>query len=129
MKFEHIYTFFGDQFRCGSSQLFPDIEGGLPRRDGTLLKEAFQTVVFMYTFVQTSDYGGGVLLATTSHFACKDRFHRWALSPIIVISDIRLSLISELPISDLQSGVRHYIGYRNEVLSNIRYPTSRSLML
>ncbi len=27
-------------------------------------------------------------------------FHRWALSPISVISDIGLSLISELPISD-----------------------------
>jgi hypothetical protein len=26
--------------------------------------------------------------------------HRWALSPISVISDILLSLISELPISD-----------------------------
>jgi hypothetical protein len=26
--------------------------------------------------------------------------HRWALSPISVISDIGLSLISELPISD-----------------------------
>jgi hypothetical protein len=36
--------------------------------------------------------------------------HRWALSPISVISDIGLSLISELPISDWESGVRHYIG-------------------
>ncbi len=31
--------------------------------------------------------------------------HRWALSPISVISDIRLSLISELPISDCESRV------------------------
>ncbi len=52
--------------------------------------------------------------------------HRWALSPISVISDIGLSLISELPISDWESGVRHYIGYRNKVLSDIRYPTSHS---
>jgi hypothetical protein len=52
--------------------------------------------------------------------------HRWALSPISVISDIGLSLISELPISDWESGVRHYIGYRNKVLSDIWYPTSHS---
>ncbi len=52
--------------------------------------------------------------------------HRWALSPISVISDIGLSLISELPISDWESAVRHYIGYRNKVLSNIIYPTSHS---
>jgi hypothetical protein len=57
------------------------------------------------------------------HSAC---YHRWALSPISVISDIGLSLISELPISDWESGVRHYIGYRNKVLSDIRYPTSQS---
>ncbi len=38
--------------------------------------------------------------------------HRWVLSPISVISDIGLSLISELPISDWESGVRHYIRYR-----------------
>ncbi len=56
--------------------------------------------------------------------------HRWALSPISVISDIGLSLISELPISDWESGVRHYIGYRNKVLSDIQYPTShRTLKL
>ncbi len=40
-----------------------------------------------------------------------------------VISDIGLSLISESPISDWESGVQHYIGYRNEVLSDIRHPT------
>ncbi len=50
------------------------------------------------------------------------RYHRWALSPISVISDIGLSVISELPISDWESGVRHYIGYRNKVLSDIRHP-------
>ncbi len=50
--------------------------------------------------------------------------HRWALSPISVISDIGLSLKSELPISDWESGVWHYIGYRNKVLSDILYPTS-----
>ncbi len=50
--------------------------------------------------------------------------HRWALSPISVISDIGLSLKSELPISDWESGVWHYIGYRNKVLSDTRYPTS-----
>jgi hypothetical protein len=32
--------------------------------------------------------------------ANRDRLQRWALSPISVISDIGLSLISELPISD-----------------------------
>ncbi len=52
------------------------------------------------------------------------RPHRWALSPISVISDIGLSLISESPMSDWESWVRHYIGYRNEVLSYIQYPTS-----
>ncbi len=51
--------------------------------------------------------------------------HRWALSPISVISDIGLSLISELPISDWESGVRHYIGYRNTVLFDVQYPTSQ----
>jgi hypothetical protein len=53
-------------------------------------------------------------------------FHRWALSPISVIGDIGLSLIQELPISDWESRVRHYIGYRIKVLSDIRYPTSTS---
>ncbi len=50
--------------------------------------------------------------------------HRWALSPISVISDIGLSLILELPISDWESGIRYYIGYRNEVhpISDIRHP-------
>ncbi len=55
-----------------------------------------------------------------------DETHRWALSSISVISDIGLSLISELLISDWESGVRHYIGYRNKVLSDIWYPTSHS---
>ncbi len=43
---------------------------------------------------------------------------------ISVISDIGLSLISESPISDWESEVRHYIRYRNKVLSlsNIRHP-------
>jgi hypothetical protein len=49
-------------------------------------------------------------------------WHRWALSLISVISDIGLSLISELSISDWESGVRRYIGYRNKVLSSIRHP-------
>jgi hypothetical protein len=50
--------------------------------------------------------------------------HRWwALSPISVISDIGLSLMSESPISYWESGVRHYNGYRNKVLSDIWYPT------
>ncbi len=53
--------------------------------------------------------------------------HRWALSPISVISDIGLSLISELPISDWESGVRHNIGYRNKLLSDMQYPTSRCI--
>ncbi len=35
--------------------------------------------------------------------------HRWALSPITVISYIGLSQISELPISDGESGVLHFI--------------------
>ncbi len=48
--------------------------------------------------------------------------HRWAISPISVISDIKLSLISEPPISDWESRVRHYIRYRNKVLSNIQHP-------
>jgi hypothetical protein len=47
--------------------------------------------------------------------------YRWALNPISVISDIGLSLIS-----DWESGVRHYIEYRNKVLSDIQYPTSLS---
>jgi hypothetical protein len=38
-----------------------------------------------------------------------------------MISDIGLSLISELPILEWESGVRHYIGYRNKVLSDIRH--------
>jgi hypothetical protein len=73
--------------------------------------------------------------ATTAHWLgfgenVVRREHRWALSPISVISDIGLSLISELPISELpisdwESGVRHYVGYRNKLLSDIRYPTSR----
>ncbi len=54
--------------------------------------------------------------------------HRWALSPICVISNIRLSLISESPISDWESRVRHIIGYRNKVLSHMGYPTSFSTM-
>ncbi len=54
------------------------------------------------------------------------QWHRWALSLISVISDIGLSLISELPISDWESGVRHYIGYRNKVFSDIQYPISWS---
>jgi hypothetical protein len=33
----------------------------------------------------------------------------WALTPISVISDIGLSLISDSPISDSESGVQHYI--------------------
>jgi hypothetical protein len=41
-----------------------------------------------------------------------------------VISDIGLRLTSELPISDWGRGVRHYIRYRNKVLSDIRYLTS-----
>ncbi len=45
--------------------------------------------------------------------------HRWELSLISMICDIGLSLISELPMSDWESGVRHYIGYRNKVLSHI----------
>ncbi len=58
-------------------------------------------------------------------YTCIPNDHRWALSPISVISDIGLSLISELPISDWESEVRHYIGYRNIYLSDIRYPTSQ----
>ncbi len=46
---------------------------------------------------------------------------RWALHPISVISDIGLSLISELPISNWESGVQHYIGYRKKGLSDIRH--------
>ncbi len=52
---------------------------------------------------------------------------RWALSPISVISDIELSLISEALISDWESEVQHYIGYRNKVLSDILYPTCLKL--
>ncbi len=55
--------------------------------------------------------------------------HRWALSPISVISDIGLSLISELPISDWESGVRHYIGYWNKILSDILYPTPNLIQI
>ncbi len=51
-----------------------------------------------------------------------DYYHRWPLSPISTISDIGLSLISEPPISDWESGVWHYIGYRTKVLSDIRHP-------
>jgi hypothetical protein len=57
-------------------------------------------------------------------FATVQKQHRWVLSPVSVISDIGLSLISESPISDWESEVRHYIGYRKKVLSDIRYPTS-----
>ncbi len=57
---------------------------------------------------------------------CPAYDHRWALSPIFVISDIELSLISEPLISDWESEVRHYVGYRSKVLSDIRYPTSFS---
>jgi hypothetical protein len=53
--------------------------------------------------------------------------HKWALSPISVISDIGLILISEPPILDWESGVRHYIGYWNKVLFDIQYPTYQSL--
>ncbi len=60
----------------------------------------------------------------TSSPSTMSQLHRWAPSPISVISDIGLSLISELPISDWESGVRHYIGYRNKLLSDIRYPIS-----
>jgi hypothetical protein len=45
--------------------------------------------------------------------------HRWALSPISVISDIGLSLKS-----DWKSGVWHNIAYWNTVLYDIRYPIS-----
>jgi hypothetical protein len=37
--------------------------------------------------------------------------HSWALTPISVISDNGLSLISKLPIWTVESGVPHYIGY------------------
>ncbi len=47
--------------------------------------------------------------------------------PISVISDIGLSLTSESPISDWESEVWHYIGYRNKVLSNIPYSTSPNI--
>jgi hypothetical protein len=57
-------------------------------------------------------------------YACS--LNALALSPISVIRDIGLSLMSKLPISDWESGVRHYIRYRNKVLSDIPYPTSRS---
>jgi hypothetical protein len=61
-------------------------------------------------------YGGG-----WSSRCCRNmaNVHRWALSPISMISDIGLSLISGLPISDLESGVRYYIGYRNKVVFDI----------
>jgi hypothetical protein len=49
--------------------------------------------------------------------------HRWALSPISVISYIGLSLISEPLILDRESEVRHYVGYQNKVLSDICYLT------
>jgi hypothetical protein len=46
-----------------------------------------------------------LLQVSTFHFNCELHInhtvmHRWALSPISVISNIGLSLISELPISD-----------------------------
>jgi hypothetical protein len=40
------------------------------------------------------------LLSLFQPYLLKTGFHRWALSPISVISDIGLSLISERPISD-----------------------------
>jgi hypothetical protein len=50
--------------------------------------------------------------------------HRWALSPISVISNIGLSLISESPISDWESKVRHYIdiGIKFYPITNIQHP-------
>ncbi len=53
----------------------------------------------------------------------KVKFHRWALTPISVISDIGLSLISNVRYRTEELKVRHYIGYRNKLLSDIRYPT------
>jgi hypothetical protein len=68
--------------------------------------------------------GSNMKLSFQKYFLDINR-HRWALSPIFVISDIGLSLISELPILDWESGVRHYIRYRNKVFSEIQYPTSQ----
>jgi hypothetical protein len=54
----------------------------------------------------------------------KYRFkHRWALSPIFVISDIGLILISELPISDerAESDIISDIGIIFYPISNIRH--------
>ncbi len=48
--------------------------------------------------------------------------HRWALTPISVISDIGLSLISELPISDWRK--RSPTLYRESEKTFIRYPIS-----
>ncbi len=55
--------------------------------------------------------------------------HRWALSPISLIIDIGLSLISDwawyrnVRYRTEVRIVRHYIGYLKKVMSDIRYPT------
>jgi hypothetical protein len=49
--------------------------------------------------------------------------HRWTLTPISVISDIGLSLISELRISDWRERSPTLYQYRNKLLSDISYPT------
>ncbi len=53
-----------------------------------------------------------------------DTPHRWALTPISMISDIGLSLISELLISDWRERSPTLFWYRNKLLSYILYPTS-----
>jgi hypothetical protein len=88
-----------------------------------LLKELFRQIWLNVVSVNRSLWKGGAPRCSadfTHPLTCEK--HRWALSPISVISDIGLSLISELPLSDWESRVRLYIGYRNEVFSDIRHP-------
>ncbi len=55
--------------------------------------------------------------------------HRWALTPIPVISDIGLSLISERPISDWSAQSPTLYRILNKVLSNIRHKYYYTLMV
>ncbi len=52
------------------------------------------------------------------------KHHRWALTPISMISDIGLSLILELPISDWRE--RSPTLYWISEITFIRYPTSKN---
>jgi hypothetical protein len=66
-----------------------------------LLKNLFNFIVYINWYIRSNnkEKNYGQLVFKQVLFSFGHQRHRWALSPISVISDIRLSLISEHPIS------------------------------